>query len=130
VELADPPAGRTCPAGDQRRRPPSVRRTVRLDRRNGNDRADAILLGVLLLENLLEGHVYQPLIMGRTVGLRPVVVLVALTLGGVLGGIMAPLPRSQWRRRRPRPGTSPAWRTSMGIRWSTKSGWLQSGRRR
>jgi predicted PurR-regulated permease PerM len=47
-----------------------------------------ILLGVLLAENLLEGHVYQPLIMGRTVRLHPVIILVALTVGGVLAGIM------------------------------------------
>lgn len=47
-----------------------------------------ILLGVLLLENLLESHVYQPLIMGHTVGLHPIVVLIALVVGGVLGGIV------------------------------------------
>lgn len=46
-----------------------------------------ILLGVLLVENLLEGHVYQPLIMGRSVRLHPVAILLALAVGGVLGGI-------------------------------------------
>jgi putative heme transporter len=46
-----------------------------------------ILLVVLVVEDLLEGHVYQPLIMGRTVRLHPVAVLIALTAGSVLGGI-------------------------------------------
>jgi predicted PurR-regulated permease PerM len=50
--------------------------------------AAAILLGVLILENLLEGHVYQPLIMGRTVRLHPVAILLGLAVGGLLAGIM------------------------------------------
>jgi predicted PurR-regulated permease PerM len=50
--------------------------------------AAAILLGVLLVENLLEGHVYQPLIMGRTVRLHPVAILLGLAVGGLLAGIM------------------------------------------
>jgi putative heme transporter len=47
-----------------------------------------ILLVVLVVEDLLEGHVYQPLIMGRTVRLHPVAVLIALTAGSVLAGIL------------------------------------------
>jgi predicted PurR-regulated permease PerM len=47
-----------------------------------------VLLGVLLVEDLLEGHVYQPLIMGRTVRLHPVTVLLALAIGGELDGIV------------------------------------------
>lgn len=47
-----------------------------------------ILLAVLVVENLLEGHVYQPLIMGRTVRLHPVAILLGLAVGGVLAGIM------------------------------------------
>ena len=47
-----------------------------------------ILLAVLVVEDLLEGHLYQPLIMGRTVGLHPVVIVIALTVGTVLAGIM------------------------------------------
>ena len=47
-----------------------------------------IFLAVLLLENLLEGHVYQPLIMGKEVRLHPVAILLALAVGGVLGGIL------------------------------------------
>jgi predicted PurR-regulated permease PerM len=50
--------------------------------------AAAILLGVLIVENLLEGHVYQPLIMGRTVRLHPVAILLGLAVGGLLAGIM------------------------------------------
>jgi putative heme transporter len=50
--------------------------------------AALVLLAVLLAENLLEGHVYQPLIMGRTVRLHPVAVLLALAVGGLIGGIM------------------------------------------
>jgi putative heme transporter len=50
--------------------------------------AAAVLLGVLLVENLLEGHVYQPLIMGRTVRLHPVAILLGLGVGGLLAGIM------------------------------------------
>jgi putative heme transporter len=50
--------------------------------------AAAILLAVLVLENLLEGHVYQPLIMGRTVRLHPVAILLGLAVGGLIAGIM------------------------------------------
>jgi predicted PurR-regulated permease PerM len=50
--------------------------------------AALILLGVLLGSNLLEGHVYQPLIMGRTVRLHPVAILLGLAVGGLLAGIM------------------------------------------
>jgi len=50
--------------------------------------AAIILLAVLLVENLLEGHVYQPLIMGRTVRLHPVAILLGLAVGGLLAGIM------------------------------------------
>jgi len=46
-----------------------------------------ILLAVLVVEDLLEGHLYQPLIVGRTVKLHPVVILIALTAGSVLAGI-------------------------------------------
>jgi predicted PurR-regulated permease PerM len=50
--------------------------------------AGVILLAVLVVENLLEGHVYQPLIMGRTVRLHPVAILLGLAVGGLLAGIM------------------------------------------
>jgi predicted PurR-regulated permease PerM len=50
--------------------------------------AALVLLGVLVVSNLLEGHVYQPLIMGRTVRLHPVAILLGLAVGGVLAGIV------------------------------------------
>jgi predicted PurR-regulated permease PerM len=50
--------------------------------------AAAVLLAVLVVENLLEGHVYQPLIMGRTVRLHPVAILLGLAVGGLVAGIM------------------------------------------
>jgi predicted PurR-regulated permease PerM len=49
--------------------------------------AGITLLAVLVVEDLLEGHVYQPLIMGRSLSLHPVVILLALAVGAVLGGI-------------------------------------------
>ena len=51
-------------------------------------RGALILLGVLIIENLLEGHVYQPLIMGRTVKLHPVAILLAIAAGSVLDGVV------------------------------------------
>lgn len=47
-----------------------------------------ILLAVMLVESPLEGHVYQPLIMGLAVHRHPVIILIALTVGGRLAGIM------------------------------------------
>lgn len=47
-----------------------------------------VLLAVLIAENLLEGHVYQPFIMGHTVRLHPVAILLGLAVGGLLAGIM------------------------------------------
>jgi len=47
----------------------------------------AILLGVLLLENQVEAHLLQPLVMGRYVRLHPLAIGLALAVGGVLGGI-------------------------------------------
>src|SRR5947209_354884 len=51
-------------------------------------RGALILLAVLIAENLLEGHVYQPLIMGRTVKLHPVAILLAIAAGSVLDGVV------------------------------------------
>jgi putative heme transporter len=45
------------------------------------------LLAVLVVSSLLEGHVYQPLIVGRSVRLHPVAILLALSTGALLGGI-------------------------------------------
>lgn len=47
-----------------------------------------ILLVVLIVENLLEGHVYQPLIMKHSVSLHPIAIVLVVTLGGYLDGIV------------------------------------------
>ncbi len=47
-----------------------------------------ILLVVLAVENHLEGYVFQPLIVGRAVQLHPVAIVVAITGGAVLGGVV------------------------------------------
>lgn len=46
-----------------------------------------IVLGVLLVENELEAHVLQPLVVGRYVRLHPLAIVVVLTAGSYLGGI-------------------------------------------
>ena len=48
-------------------------------------------LGLVLAVQQLEGNVLQPLIMGRAVRLHPLAVLVALTAGGVVAGIIGVL---------------------------------------
>lgn len=91
-----------------------------------------MLIGVLLVVEV-EGHVLQPLLLGRAVRLHPLAVFLSITAGGVLYGIAgiffavpvtaalvavirtAPAPPRvhrhrglvDWLRRRPRPGTGP-----------------------
>lgn len=48
----------------------------------------SILLGVLLVENQLEGNLLQPLVMGHYVRLHPLVIGIALVVGAVLFGIV------------------------------------------
>jgi putative heme transporter len=49
---------------------------------------DALLVGVaILVIQQVEGHVLQPLVLGRAVKLHPVAVILALTAGAILGGI-------------------------------------------
>jgi predicted PurR-regulated permease PerM len=48
-------------------------------------------LGVVLAVQMLEGHVLQPVIQSRTVHMHPAVVLVALTAGAGLAGIIGML---------------------------------------
>jgi predicted PurR-regulated permease PerM len=48
----------------------------------------AIVLAIVVGVQQVEGNVLQPTIMRRAVALHPVVVLTALTAGGVLGGII------------------------------------------
>lgn len=47
-----------------------------------------IMLGIVILVNQLESHVLQPLLMGGAVRLHPVAVVVAVSSGSVLGGIV------------------------------------------
>lgn len=49
---------------------------------------DALLvLGVVVIVQQVEGDVLAPLVLGRAVRLHPVVILVALTAGAILGGL-------------------------------------------
>ena len=50
-----------------------------------------ILLGAVILVQQLEGHVLQPLIMGRAVAIHPLAVIVAIATGVVLAGIIGAL---------------------------------------
>lgn len=47
-----------------------------------------VVIGVVVLVNQLEGNFLQPVVMGRTLKLHALVVLVVLTLGTVLAGII------------------------------------------
>lgn len=49
--------------------------------------AALIFLGILIVEQQLEGHVLQPLVVGRWVRLHPLAIIIAITVGAVLGGI-------------------------------------------
>ena len=50
-----------------------------------------ILTGVLLVENQLEAHVLQPLIMGHSVRLHPLAIGLTVTAGTLLGGVIGAL---------------------------------------
>lgn len=58
-----------------------------------------ILLVVIILVQQLEGNVLAPLILGGAVRLHPVVVLVVLTAGGILGGVVGAFVAVPDRRR-------------------------------
>ncbi len=47
----------------------------------------AVVVGVVLLVQQLEGNLVQPLVMGRAVDLHPVVIVLAVAVGAVVGGI-------------------------------------------
>lgn len=49
--------------------------------------AALIFLGILIMEQQLEGHVLQPLVVGRWVRFHPLAIILAITIGGVVGGI-------------------------------------------
>ena len=50
-----------------------------------------VILGVVIGVQQLEGHVLQPLIMGRAVAIHPLVVIIAIAAGVVLAGIVGAL---------------------------------------
>ncbi|MGB8391611.1 AI-2E family transporter [Mycobacterium sp.] len=50
-----------------------------------------ITLGVLVAVNQLEAHLLQPLVMGRAVSIHPLGVVLAISTGGVLAGIVGAL---------------------------------------
>ncbi|WBU39111.1 AI-2E family transporter [Homoserinibacter sp. YIM 151385] len=49
--------------------------------------AAVIVVGVVVLVNQLEGNFLQPVVMGQSLKIHPLVILVALTGGTILGGI-------------------------------------------
>ena len=50
--------------------------------------AALIVIGIALLVQQLEGHLLAPLLLGRAVALHPVVIIIALAAGSILGGII------------------------------------------
>ncbi|GAA3836744.1 hypothetical protein GCM10022226_68350 [Sphaerisporangium flaviroseum] len=46
-----------------------------------------IFVGILLVEQQLENHVLQPLIVGRALNLHPLAIILVLAVGGILAGI-------------------------------------------
>jgi len=50
-----------------------------------------VMLGIVLLVQQIEGHLLQPFLMGRAVSLHPVAVLLAVTGGTVIAGIVGAL---------------------------------------
>jgi predicted PurR-regulated permease PerM len=49
--------------------------------------AALVFLGILILEQQLEGHVLQPLVVGRWVRFHPLAIILAISVGGVIAGI-------------------------------------------
>jgi putative heme transporter len=47
-----------------------------------------VVVGVTVAVQQLEGNLLQPVVMGRSLDLHPVVVMLALSVGGILGGIV------------------------------------------
>ncbi|GAA2284178.1 hypothetical protein GCM10010149_31990 [Nonomuraea roseoviolacea subsp. roseoviolacea] len=46
-----------------------------------------VFLGILLIEQQLENHVLQPLIVGRVLHFHPLAIVIVLAVGGILAGI-------------------------------------------
>jgi len=49
--------------------------------------AAVILLGVFILENQIEDHLLQPLVVGRIIKLHPLAIILAIAVGGIVAGI-------------------------------------------
>ena len=49
--------------------------------------AAVILLGVFIVENQLESHLLQPLVVGRIIRLHPLAIILVLAVGGIVAGI-------------------------------------------
>jgi predicted PurR-regulated permease PerM len=49
--------------------------------------AALVFLGILVLEQQLEGHVLQPLVVGRWVRFHPLAIILVIAVGGVVAGI-------------------------------------------
>jgi len=49
--------------------------------------AALVLVAIFILENQLEGHLLQPLVVGRLVRFHPLAIILVLAVGGVAGGI-------------------------------------------
>jgi predicted PurR-regulated permease PerM len=49
--------------------------------------AAVVLLGIFIVEDQLEGHLLQPLVVGRMVRLHPLAIILALAVGTVVAGI-------------------------------------------
>lgn len=87
-----------------------------------NGPVDAVLvLGVVVAVQQLEGNLLEPVVLGRAVPLHPIVVLLAVAAGTVLGGILGaflavPLAAlvsalgNEWRLLRGEPGATPSRR--------------------
>jgi predicted PurR-regulated permease PerM len=50
-----------------------------------------VILGAVIVVQQIEGHVLQPLIMGRAVAIHPLVVIIGIASGVVLAGIVGAL---------------------------------------
>ena len=67
--------------------------------------AAVILLGVFILENQIEDHLLQPLVIGRIIRLHPLAIILALAVGGIVAGHPGRHHRrSDHCRRSPTPG--------------------------
>ncbi len=79
--------------------------------------AAVVLVAIFILENQLEGHLLQPLVVGKILRLHPLAVILVLAVGGLVGGIAgavvavptaAALTRAApYLRGRPPPGRAP-----------------------